>query len=339
MPINITFRTQLLGGVSEFCHDSKLSILRNNLNLVELIVLLAHYQEEGAPLCPKVYITSNIDSLSAMLPGGEKHKIGSSTADAAGIKMALKKCAPLATGDWMLYIQDNHNNIEYGVFKGESNPISVLVDQILLDKELETPVVKVFQIGSECVEISCNNGSKHYIFLNHRKEESPPPLQYFDELINSMTQSCSEKIQDSVSSYLTKLIFEALRQSHGCIIAVTHQEVFPDFLAKDGVVLDQAIDFSALVSEIVVSKADSASIDSKGVLLKGMLNSDGIVVFDTKGRLLGFNCFVKTDVDDKDFVGGARKRAFMTLEKSLGADLTAIFMQSQDGWSDFKGIK
>lgn len=336
MPVNITFRTQLVGGVSEFCHHSQLQLLNNNLHLVELIVLLARYQEEGASLCPKVYLTNSIDKLSLMLPGGEKHKIGVAKSDTSGLKAALKKCAPLATGEWMLYVQDNGSNIEYGVFKGESNPVSVSVDTILLDSHIDTAVVKVYQIATDCVEIRCNNGEHHYVFLNHRKEDSPPPLQYLDNLIGAITLVCPEKIKDSSTSYLTKLVFEALRQSHGCIIAVTGADFVPEFLANDGVVLEKPIDFPNLVDEIITSKADSASIDSKGALLKGMLNSDGIIVFDNRGRLLGFNCFVKPDKED-DIVGGARKRAFSALSKQVGKELTAVFMQSQDGWSDFKG--
>ncbi|NJK42813.1 MAG: hypothetical protein HC937_04060 [Aquincola sp.] len=41
MPINITFRTQLIGSVSEFCSDCGLSLFAKALNLVELIVALA----------------------------------------------------------------------------------------------------------------------------------------------------------------------------------------------------------------------------------------------------------------------------------------------------------
>lgn len=121
MPNNITFRTQLLGGVTEFSHQSRLTLLRNTLNLVELIVLLARYKEEGVSLCPKVYLTNNMEALSLMLPDGERIKVGCANADSSGIKMALKKCAPLANGGWMIYIQERvDNKIEYGLFKVNS---------------------------------------------------------------------------------------------------------------------------------------------------------------------------------------------------------------------------
>jgi hypothetical protein len=41
MPTNITFRTQLVGSVYEFCRNSELPLSNNALHLVELIALLA----------------------------------------------------------------------------------------------------------------------------------------------------------------------------------------------------------------------------------------------------------------------------------------------------------
>ncbi|MFZ2403846.1 MAG: hypothetical protein WAW41_01840 [Methylobacter sp.] len=338
MPTNITFRTQLLGGVVEFCQNSKLGLLNNPLHLVELIVLLARYQEEGVSLCPKVYITNNMHSINPMLPDGERVKIGVSSTDVGGIKQALKKCAPLATGGWLVYIQDNQKDIEYGVFKGSSNPISVLVDDILMDKELDFVVVKAYQIAADCVEIRCNNGSYHYIFLNHRKEDSPPPLQYLDDLVGAITENSNDEEREPTVSFLTRLLFEALRQSHGCIIAVTDLDGAPEFLSEDGVILEQPINFPDLVKALKKNEIPPSLIESKGNLLNGMLNSDGIIVFNNSGHLLGYNCFIKTKQED-GIVGGARKRAFLTIGKEIGKGLTAVFMQSQDGWSDFKGNK
>lgn len=76
----------------------------------------------------------------------------------------------------------------------------------------------------------------------------------------------------------------------------------------------------------------------KGSLLKGMFNSDGIVLFDNKGKLLAYNCFVKVTAK-AGMVGGARKRAFTTLSQRIGNGLSAAFIQSQDGWTEYKDKK
>jgi len=237
MPENITFRTQLLGGVTEFCQESGLSLINNPLNLVELIVLLARYKEEGVSLSPKVYLTNDMDALSSMLPEAERINIGTSSSDIHGIKSALKKCASLANEGWLIYIHDKQIEIDFGLFKGSSHPISVLVDDVLMGENEELIVVKAFQIADECVEIRANNGSFHYVFLNHRKEDSPPPLQYMDELVCAIVKKVNAKDSESVMSFLKRLLFDALRQSHGCIIAVTNMKRVPKFLSDDSVIL------------------------------------------------------------------------------------------------------
>ena len=338
MPENITFRTQLIGSVTEFCQASQLGLLSNALHLVELIVLLARYQEEGVSLYPKVYITNDMRTLNSMLPDGELLKIGSSSPDIDGIKNAIKKCAPLATNGWMIYMEAADDVLEYGVFKGSGNPISVLVDDVLLTSNDDFFIVKVFQVAEDCVEVRANNGGLHYIFLNHRKEDSPPPLQYLGKLVNAITEKTPEEDREPTISFLNRLFFSALRESHGCIIAVTNMKKSPKFLSNDGVILDTPIDFARLVYDLKKEAIPSSHLDSKGYLLKGMLNSDGIILFDNNARLLGYNCFVK--VSNKDnVIGGARKRAFSSVVSKLGNGVSAVFMQSQDGWTDFKGIK
>lgn len=338
MPENITFRTQLLGGVADFCQESDLMLFRNALHLVELIVLLARYKEEGVSLNPKVYLTNNLDSLISMLPECEKIKIGTSTPDIEGIKSALKKCAPLANEGWLIYIHDRQNEISFGLFKGSSNPISVLVDDVLMGENEELIVVKAFQIADECVEIRANNGSFHYVFLNHRKEDSPPPLQFLNELVCAIVKNVTEKDTEAVMSFLKRLLFEALRQSHGCIIAVTNMKKAPKILSGDGIILSEPINFAKLVGELKNKRIPQSNLNSKGCLIKGMLNTDGIVLFDNKAQLLGYNCFTKVS-RNSDVIGGARKRAFAALEAKLGKGLCAVFMQSQDGWSEYKGME
>jgi hypothetical protein len=84
-------------------------------------------------------------------------------------------------------------------------------------------------------------------------------------------------------------------------------------------------------------RIEPSFLESKGYLLKGMLNSDGIILFDNKGRLLGYNCFIKS-TQSKKVNGGARKRAYSSIKSKVGRGLAAVFMQSQDGWTDFEGM-
>lgn len=335
LAINITFRTQLLGGVAEFCAACKLPLFANPLNLVELIVALARYKEEGVRLNPQVYVTRDIRSLTAMLPDGERMKVGDAEANAKGIREALKKTAPLAMDGWSIYLEDQ-DRIEYGVFRGSGNPLSVAIDDIVLKDIDPLSVVKVFGIAEECVEVRASNGDYHHVFLDHRKDDTPPPLQYLDRLVSAITAKSGSDSKEALSSFLKKLLFTSMRESHGCIIAVTNMARAPAFLSQDGVILENSIDFYDLVGQLRKGSIDSTVLSNKGALLKGMLNSDGIILFDHRGRLLGYNCFVKVK-HEAGVVGGARRRAFAALGTKLNKGLSAAFMQSQDGWTEFVG--
>jgi hypothetical protein len=328
---NITFRTQLIGGVAEFCAGCGLPLFSKPLNLVAL----ARYKEEGIRLTPQVYISSDITSLTAMLPDGERVKVGETSANAIGIKEALKRTAPLAMDGWSIYLQDQER-IEYGVFRGSGNPLSVAIDDVLLKDVDPLTVVKVFGIAEECVEVRASNGNYHHVFLDHRKDDTPPPLQYLDRLVAATTARCGTDSREALESFLKKLLFTAMRESHGCVIAVTNMRRAPAFLAHDGVILEVPIDFYRFVGQLRKGEIDSNVLSNKGALLKGMLNSDGIILFDEKARLLGYNCFVKVK-HEAGVVGGARRRAFAALVAKLNKGLTAAFMQSQDGWTEFAG--
>lgn len=122
----------------------------------------------------------------------------------------------------MIYVEPSQERLEYGVFKGSGNPISVLVDDVLMTESEDFFVVKASQIADDCVEIRSNRGGQHFIFLNHRKEDSPPPLQYLGQLITSITEKTPEEDKEPTISFLNRLFVGALRESHGCIIAVTN---------------------------------------------------------------------------------------------------------------------
>ncbi len=331
---NITFRRELLGGVTDFCNETALPIAGSE-NIVELIVLLANYQEEGIGLKPKVYLFENIDSIIRMLPDGEKLEVGLSDTTIDGLKKVLKKCAPLSKDGWAIYISDNGGIFEYGVFSGASNPLSSDMDEVILDGDENTKAVRIFQLAASCVELKSNACEPINVFLNHRKENSDPPLKYFDNLIDVVVADIPLDFLDTTKNYLSKIISDALEESHGCIVAVSTKSSPPAFLKDDGTTFENPIDFLELIKQLKKDEIKESILTNKGVLLKGMFNSDGIILFDSKGRLLGYNYFVNLPAE-KGLVGGARKRAYSSLKKKIGRGLIAVFMQSQDGWTDYE---
>lgn len=338
MPVNITFRTQLLGGVTEFCVASRIPLFAQALNLVELVVMLAKYKEEGNPLFPEVYITTDVNALIAMLPEAERLNLGTTTRDVKGLKHALKKTAPLANGGWLVFLNDNKDSLNFGLFRGTNNPVSVLADKVILDSSNEIPVTKIFQVAEDCVEIVSSFGERHFVFLNHRRDDSPPPLESLERLINAVCDEVPLDLKEPTQSFLTRILYNALRTSHGTLIAVTDRRSPPKKIFDDGISLEDPIDFPMLITAVRKGEIQPSRLMTSAALLEGMLNSDGIILFNNRGKLLGFNYFVRAKAPSNES-GGARRRAFGTLTNNISKGLSAAFIQSQDGWSDFRGTE
>ncbi|HEX8049206.1 hypothetical protein [Rhizobium sp.] len=298
---------------------------------------MAKYKEEGVPLYPEVYLTTDVQAILGMLPDAQRLPLGATTRDIKGIKLAIKKSAPLAIGGWLIYLEDRVDKLNFGLLRGSSNPISVLLDRVLLDPHNIIPVTKMFQVADDCVEILNSSGERHIIFLNHRKDDSPPPLASLESLITSVTFAVKEDLMEPTQSYLTRVLYNALRISHGTLIAVTNKPSPPRRLFNDGMKLDEPIDFPGLIKQLKRTEIAPERLISAAALLEGMLNSDGIILFNDKAQLIGFNYFVKSK-PATDESGGARRRAFATLSSNVGKGLRGAFIQSQDGWSDFCGV-
>ena len=307
--------------------------------MVDLIVRLARYQEEGMKLSPQVYLTDDIDLLIKLLPDGEKLTLSATTADPRGIEEMLKICAPLAVGEWRIFGHQRGQRMTFGVFRGSGNPISVGVDEIVLTDQNTAAVIKSHRVADECIQISSSKGSHHHhVFFNHRKEESPPPLRHVENLVRLITKHVDDDERDVVQSFLMRILTPALLNSHGCILAVTSMSKPPQILSKDAVILDEPIDFRSITRDIRIAGRATRltySSDKRAELLQGMLRSDGITLFDQRGKLLGYRCFIRIS-GKGGVVGGARRRAFETLRRHLGRGLAGAFMQSQDGWTEFE---
>ena len=109
----------------------------------------------------------------------------------------------------------------------------------------------------------------------------------------------------------------------------------PDFL-RDGIWLDEPIDLGdlALRYEAHHTESDALALIAYSNLFRRMIGMDGITVFDSGGRLLGYNCFIHQQIigsPPHQIVGGARRRAFEVLCDEVGRTLVAALYRSRDG--------
>lgn len=336
-PSNITFRAHLLGSVNDFCDAAALGALGRPAVVVELVVALARYVEEGRKLHPDVYLLGSLHNTLKLLPGSTVQVVGTAPASGDFVRQSLKKCAPLASGGWRVFLELNEDKVTYGLFHGDLNPIAVPIDEALFSAaDPSLSVVRVHQLADDCVEIRNSRGHRHNIYLSNKRETDPSPNRFLEALVDSICSEVAPALKESVQTYLGRTLEESLRESHGCLVAVARRTKPPAFL-RDGIRLDPPISISEQVQHALRDSRAEAELRATSALIGGMFRSDGIVLFSNRGLLLGYNCFVKQPANAKGpAVGGARRRAYEALCARVGRGLVAAYVQSQDGWSDFR---
>ena len=308
--------------------------------LTALVVLLANLQEEGTLLIPEVFLCEDLEKTLQLLPDRSVIEIGTANNAPTAISQSIKKCGPLAIGGWCIFICPIQSGFRFGLFRGSLNPLSVSVSQTLFSEPLiGIKVVRLFKTASGCVELCNHLGTSHCILLNDRPETASLPNAYTEELVALMCRDISESVRDPAKTYMGKTIDRALAACHGTLIAVTKSSRVPVFL-RDGVLLKQPLDLQSAVLEKHRTSTDTVAehrLVANASLVRGMISSDGITVFNTKGKLLAYSCFIRSPnhIGGKPVVGGARTRAYEALCKKIGNGIEAVFIQSQDGWTKF----
>jgi len=124
-PHKVSFRAQLKGEVADFIERVDMACVETTSAIVDLIVELSHYEEEGTALYPKVLVCDTLSETLALLQGSAPLEIGRGPKNAATAKQALKKCAPLARQGWSIYIERHANEFNYGVFREPELPTAL----------------------------------------------------------------------------------------------------------------------------------------------------------------------------------------------------------------------
>jgi len=99
-------------------------------------------------------------------------------------------------------------------------------------------------------------------------------------------------------------------------------------------VLEPPLNIGFAVENVLRDTGTIPELQALESLTLGMFGSDGIVIFDTKARLLAYRGFTKLKPAEAN--GGARRRAYYALCEKVGHGLGAAFFQSQDGASSLK---
>lgn len=182
-----SFRSVLFDELDSFLQNEEMQCSETLNALVELVVALSHYTEEGSLLYPQVLLCDNLDNSLSIIQGSGAIEIGSGPKGDQTMRQALKKCAPLAKSGWYLYVNRDGDFFRYGVFRTSNIPTALGVRDTLLDlsseHEQRLNMILVSQLSEKAVELVGTNAGCLHLYLSAAPENIPSPQQALDSLI------------------------------------------------------------------------------------------------------------------------------------------------------------
>jgi len=342
-----SLRTHVLDLIGNFLYKEKFpncSYLPEGI--LNLIDATSAYREEGEDLYPEIFITDNINEVLRTLPFCKRVEISTKPASVKEFSQALKLCAPLSRNGWVIYINVSEKLINYGLVSSEISELSPTFRKQsvgeLCENGDEYAIAYLQNAGNKSVLLRGSETSALIsLSLSERQNGIGAEL---GSICKAIADDVDENYQAICASYFEKIIGDALVTGHGTLIAVVKED--PDAIAKaqkrhdDGIYLPQPLDICDLVIQSEEQKTREASTSNRlhSSLIQSMLHHDGVTVFSSKGKVLGYHVFVKPDGTEKEeIVGGARTRAFEVLK--LSSVFESCFYKSHDGNEKFWSAK
>jgi hypothetical protein len=335
----VTFRSQTVGSVSDFISDEGLNCQESQNLLSALAGALLSYKDEGVELSPTILFCTDAAAVFESFPGSVKHAVGTAPLGAACVKQVLKDCAPLATRSWSIFIERTpQGQARYGVFNYITLPTTLPLHEAigitsgvtcLLLRKVSPTTIEV--LGSKGNELSL-------VFSTTREDETHAASPVGPFALDCCRDIPGGSYTVDFRSYFKLLLEEGLSRCHGTILVCATEPVLSNMGdMKDGIEIVPKLDFFAAFSTF---RSDGSAesilrLQSAEELFSGILQCDGIVVFDTTGCLVAYRVFYRPSqpgpVGSAAPAGGARRRAFEGAKTMIGSTLTSVLFRSQDG--------
>lgn len=338
---SVNLRSQLKQAIADFLKREDMCCPHTEEGLIELVVALSHYTEEGARLFPQVVLCDDLTTTLGLLQCSDPLTIGIGPRDDSAIKSALKRCAPLAQDGWVIYILRLPEKFEYGVFRSPPSPTALDIQDTVRELGHQTGdmhIIVMSQLAEQVVElVGAASGAVH-VYLSAIPDTTESPQHALESLVSACCVDVPPAKREQVHSFLRSSLSVGVRRCHGTLIGVLPENHEPASITTDGIVFKSAILLSVLVQEHELHRTDHtlAALTAYSSLLTGMLCSDGVVLLGSSATLIGYNLFVKPlekyDNGTARVVGGARRRAFRKLCSCVDeGQLRGCFFRSSDG--------
>lgn len=335
-------RAPLQGEIADFLRLSNVSCVYTEELVRDITCLLMSYREEDIPLFPEVFVIPSHEALLSIAPGTHRVIIGRNVEMKSAAEKILKDCATLAVRGWAIYvIKTSEQLAEFGLFRALTHSFAISAEETMATNQSDSPCILIRNRGRSVVEL-CNAKNQRLTVSFTSAPASESPFKSHVETFSSVvTAGIPEGQRGNFEQYLTRLLTEKLQHCHGTLLAA-HQPptglLAPEPL-NSGVWLTEPL----CLYEAHRNARDSndapslASLIATEALLEGMIASDGVVVFSTRGSVLGYRIFLKpTEAERKSMPdeGGGRRRTYALMKSRLGPDLRAAFFRSEDGQTD-----
>lgn len=335
---NISLKETVSSNVGDFLlhlnyRTQQIDLLKNGI--VDIINLLSDYYEEGAHLYPEVLFIDDMDFFKVVNKDIYVYYEGAILE--TEFSRAVKICAPLAIDGWSVFIcvSPDKDLMVWGIVSIEKDVSSLTLYQEVLGME-EFPYKFFFlrNIGVKTVAIKSAVQPDLIISLSLHEigDLIENKVEVFSRII---TEACNYE-RDAVTTAMVKTIDRAFKTGHGNLLVAIDGFSLEDVarVFTNGVYTDIS------VAKMVLDKNTAGSAPDKVYagntlrmnlsLIVTMLNSDGITLFTTDGRVVGFHHIVdNSKASDSQVAGGSRSKAFGALTKI--PFVKAVLMRRQEG--------
>lgn len=335
-----SLKENTLSAIGEFLYEEKFPASPTlKEGILELINLISDYSEEGQKLYPEILIVTDWDYFKSI--SNREILINSVDLSLAEFSKILKLCAPLAVGNWNIVIEVKQNRLKYGLIDAEIIETSPSLYEQTVGKlgvvQDDYSLAYIRNIGSKTVELLGQYRklivSLDLMEINYEENND------IQNLCNDICTNCDEHITDTIRTFISKTINEAIRIGHGNLIAVIEDN--PEVISKlkadftDCIYIDKPVDFQEYIKRCKSEESNDASVNliSHGKIMISMLNHDGITIITNTAKVIGYHMFIPKTEGDVDLNGGARTRAFQSMINSQ--TFTSCFYKSQDGKSKY----
>ncbi len=336
-PISVTFRDQITGRINDLLIDEHQACAQSQNLLGFLAGALLNYRDEGVEFSPAVVICDKLENFLRAFPGSVAHTIGNALLDPSSGPRILKDCGPLSSTSWFIFIERvGDGRVRYGVFTYFRLPSAIpLHEGIAIDTTQFCILLR--KTSSNSIEIRGAKGNRLTLIFSTVREAvtSGAPIEKF-------ASSCCAGINEDgkradFQVYFARLLESALTISHGTILLCSNGldlAAVPEL--QDAVPVSPLLDFYAAFSEFQSANTAGSILTLQRCeeLLQGFLRCDGMIVFDTEGRVVAYRVFYRATEGGgtaTPIVGGARRRAFEGVKGLVGEQLLSILFRSQDG--------